>query len=76
MRLEGEATAAFGFGGNVGAQIAIDDDKNIAILWNGALQAGTPNASVGGVASFSNADTVFDLYGQVYTGGFRAGLEV
>lgn len=68
--------AAFGFGLTGGLQLAIDGHGNLVVLANGAAQAGTPNASWGGVISFSNAKTVFDLEGQTYSVGGSAGLGV
>ena len=45
-------------------QIVIDDSWNVGIIETKAHQAGTPNASSGLIACYTNAKTLFDLEGE------------
>ena len=73
------ATAAWMDGLGICGQIIVDDNWNVGILISGYGIVGTPNVSAGLVATYTNADTIYDLNGTGYFAGgscMGVGLDV
>ena len=72
--LGGDLAAAFGLRVSAGAQIALDGEGNVGILWYGGAGGGTPVASATGTATFTNANTIYSLSGLGTASGVSAGF--
>jgi RHS repeat-associated protein len=71
--LGGSASAAFLARLGVSGTIVIDDKGNIGFALGGDVGGGFPNASAGGAAQITTANTIFDLNGPSTNVGFVFG---
>jgi RHS repeat-associated protein len=69
-------SAAFGLGGEGDISLVWDDDGNIGLLYTWGVHVSSPQAAIGVTATFTNANTIFDLVGElVLKGGGGPGVD-